>query len=93
MNYGTFLPLSVESVVENDFPESRYRNKFLVEAMRNVKMVETEGGGIRKLYMQQKKRFFPMPKLQISNRSGMPLPARSPKSSRPNIFMMVAFRA
>ena len=52
-NYGTFLPLSVESVVENDFPESRYRNKFLVEAMRNVKMVETEGGGIRKLYLQQ----------------------------------------
>ena len=45
-NHGTFLPLSVESVVENDFPESRYRNKFLVEAMHNVKMVETEGGGI-----------------------------------------------
>lgn len=60
-NYGQFLPASVEEVVEHNFPESEYRNPFLVEAMRNVKMVETEGGGIRKLYMQQKKRFFPMP--------------------------------
>jgi ATP-dependent DNA helicase RecG len=68
-NYGIFLPLSVESVVENDFPESRYRNKFLVEAMRNVKMVETEGGGIRKLYMQQKKRFFPMPKYDLGGQT------------------------
>ena len=70
-NYGTFLPLSVESVVENDFPESRYRNKFLVEAMRNVKMVETEGGSIRKLYLQQKKRFFPMPNYDLGADSGL----------------------
>ncbi len=68
-NYGTFLPPSVEYVVENDFPESRYRNKFLVEAMRNVKMVETEGGGIRKLFMQQKKRFFPMPKYSLGGQT------------------------
>ena len=68
-NHGTFLPLSVESVVQNDFPESKYRNKFLVEAMRNVKMVETEGGGIRKLYLQQKKRFFPMPKYDLGGQT------------------------
>lgn len=66
-NYGDFLPGSVEDVVENDFPESKYRNPFLVEAMRNVKMVETEGGGIRKLYIQQKNRFFPMPIYDLSN--------------------------
>lgn len=65
-NYGSFLPSSVEDVVENNFPESEYRNPALVEAMRNVKMVETEGGGIRKLYLQQKKRFFPMPKYDIT---------------------------
>lgn len=66
-NYGEFLPESVESVVKNDFPESKYRNPFLVEAMRNVKMVDTEGGGIRKLFIQQKKRFFPMPVYDLSN--------------------------
>lgn len=52
--------------MKNDFPESNYRNPFLVEAMRNVKMVETEGGGIRKLFVQQRKRFFPMPKYDLT---------------------------
>lgn len=60
-NAGQFIPESIEAVVTNDFPESHYRNPALVEAMRNVKMVETEGGGIRKLFVQQRKRFFPMP--------------------------------
>ena len=53
-NYGEFLPSSVEDVVVHNFPESEYRNQFLVEAMRNVKMVETEGGGIRKLTCSKK---------------------------------------
>lgn len=66
-NYGTFLPESVEKVVLDDSPESIYRYPFLVEAMRNVHMVDTEGGGIKKLYEQQKKRFFPMPEYDLSN--------------------------
>lgn len=60
-NAGTFIPNSVERVVMNDCPESVYRNPFLVEAMRNLGMIETQGGGIRKLYLQQQKRCFPMP--------------------------------
>lgn len=64
-NAGQFIPESVDAVVTNDFPESHYRNPALVEAMRNVKMVETEGGGIRKLFMQQRRRFFPMPDYDI----------------------------
>lgn len=66
-NHGQFIPESVEDVVTKDIPESRYRNPFLVEAMRNVKMVETEGGGIKKLFVQQRKRFFPMPKYDLGN--------------------------
>ena len=65
-NYAQFIPTSIEDVVANDFPESVYRNPFLVEAMRNIKMVETEGGGIRKLFVQQKKRFFPLPVYDLS---------------------------
>lgn len=64
-NYGSFLPGSVEKVVLEDSPESIYRNPFLIEAMRNVHMVETEGGGIRKLFEQQRKRFFPMPEYDL----------------------------
>lgn len=66
-NHAHFIPESIESVVSNDFPDSQYRNPFLVEAMRNIKMVETEGGGIKKLFVQQKKRFFPMPQYDLSN--------------------------
>lgn len=66
-NAGQFIPESVEVVVTNDFPESHYRNPALVEAMRNVKMVETEGGGIKKLFLQQRRRFFPMPDYDIES--------------------------
>lgn len=66
LNKGQFIPASVEEVVTEDIPESFYRNRYLAETMRNVKMVDTEGGGIRKLYMQQKKRFFPMPDYDLS---------------------------
>lgn len=66
-NAGQFIPESVKEVVTNDYPESHYRNPALVEAMRNVKMVETEGGGIKKLFVQQRKRFFPMPDYDILN--------------------------
>lgn len=60
-NYGSFLPKSVEDVVLNDTPEEVYRNPFLVEAMKNLDLIETQGGGIRKIFNFQKQRFFPLP--------------------------------
>ena len=60
-NYGSFLPKSVEDVVLKDTPEEVYRNPFLVEAMKNLDMIETQGGGIRKIFNFQKQRFFPLP--------------------------------
>jgi len=60
-NYGSFLPKSVEEVVLNDTPEEVYRNPFLVEAMKNLDMIETQGGGIRKMFNFQRQRFFPLP--------------------------------
>lgn len=66
-NYGTFLPKSVKEVVLKDSPEENYRNPFLVEAMRNLGMIETQGGGIRKVFNYQKQRYFPMPDYDFSN--------------------------
>ncbi|MBK8087836.1 MAG: putative DNA binding domain-containing protein [Chitinophagaceae bacterium] len=60
-NYGSFLPKSIEEVVLKDTPEEVYRNPFLVEAMKNLDMIETQGGGIRKIFNFQRLRFFPMP--------------------------------
>lgn len=66
-NYGHFLPRSIEDVVENDCPASVYRNRFLVEAMRNLNMIETEGGGIRKMFLKQSVRYFPLPEYDLSD--------------------------
>ena len=66
-NYGTFLPKSVEDVVLRDAPEENYRNPFLVAAMKNLDMIETQGGGIRKLLNFQRQRFFPMPDFDFSD--------------------------
>ena len=65
-NLGSFLPNSVEEVVLSDTPLEIYRNLFLVEAMKNLNMVETHGGGIRKVFDYQIARFFPMPEYDLS---------------------------
>ena len=66
-NLGTFIPGSVERVVIENAPEEHYRNKFLATAMFNLKMVDTAGGGIRKMFDYQRIRFFPMPEYDFSD--------------------------
>ncbi|MCB1808316.1 MAG: putative DNA binding domain-containing protein [Candidatus Competibacteraceae bacterium] len=66
-NVGSFIPGSVEEVIRSDAPESRYRNRFLVDAMVNLNMIDTIGSGIRKMFLIQKKRFFPLPEYEISS--------------------------
>lgn len=66
-NMGHFIPESIEAVVENDSPEILYRNRFLVEAMRNVNMIEIEGGGIKKMFKNQRVRFFPLPEYRLTS--------------------------
>lgn len=66
-NYGSFIPGNVEKVVIEDAPEEFYRNKFLANAMFNLKMVETAGGGIKKIFNFQRERFFPMPDYDLSD--------------------------
>lgn len=65
-NLGSFIPGSVEKVVKEDSPEEHYRNGFLASAMFNLKMVDTAGGGIRKIFNFQRERFFPMPDYDFS---------------------------
>jgi ATP-dependent DNA helicase RecG len=65
-NLGSFIPGSVERVVTENAPEEHYRNRFLATAMFNLKMVDTAGGGIRKMFDYQRARFFPMPEYDLS---------------------------
>jgi ATP-dependent DNA helicase RecG len=66
-NKGSFVPGDVQRVVMEDAPEEHYRNRFLATAMFNLKMVDTAGGGIRKLFLFQRQRFFPMPDYDLSD--------------------------
>ncbi len=67
VNAGSFIPESVEKVVIQDAPEPDYRNKFLVEAMTNIGLVETVGGGIRKMFAIQQNKGFPLPDYNLSD--------------------------
>ncbi|WP_258019384.1 ATP-binding protein [Pseudomonas chlororaphis] len=52
-------------MIQADAPESRYRNRFLSDAMVNLNMIDTIGSGIRKMFLIQKSRFFPLPEYQL----------------------------
>jgi ATP-dependent DNA helicase RecG len=65
-NAGTFIPGSIEEVIGQNAPESKYRNPFLVAAMVNLGMVDTIGSGIIKMFNFQKDRFFPFPEYDLS---------------------------
>lgn len=66
-NQGSFIPGNVEKVVIEDAPEESYRNGFLATAMFNLKMVDTAGGGIKRIFNFQRARFFPLPDYDLSN--------------------------
>lgn len=66
-NPGKFIPGSVEHVIHSDAPETRYRNRFLTDAMVNLNLIDTIGSGIRKMFVIQKKRFFPLPEYQLDH--------------------------
>ncbi|HMV22323.1 MAG TPA: putative DNA binding domain-containing protein [Rhodocyclaceae bacterium] len=65
-NVGGFLPGRVEKVIEQDAPLEIYRSPFLAEAMVNLNMIDTQGGGIKRMFLKQRQRFFPMPDYDLS---------------------------
>lgn len=67
-NVGSFLPGSIEKIIQQDAPQEIYRNPFLAEAMVHLNMIDTQGGGIKKMFSMQVKRFFPLPDYDISQR-------------------------
>ncbi|HDH27799.1 MAG TPA: transcriptional regulator [Euryarchaeota archaeon] len=66
-NAGSFLPGDVKTVIQQDAPLEIYRNPFLADAMVNLNMIDTQGGGIKKMFQSQAKRYFPLPDYELSN--------------------------
>ncbi|CAB5499999.1 Transcriptional regulator [Bathymodiolus thermophilus thioautotrophic gill symbiont] len=67
VNSGAFIPGYVEKVVAADAPETYYRNPFLTSAMVGLGMIDTIGSGIKKMFVLQKNKFFPLPSYDLDN--------------------------
>jgi len=65
-NLGKFLPGSIEKVIEQDAPPEYYRNALLAHAMVNLNLIDTQGGGIKKMFLFQMNRYFPLPDYDLS---------------------------
>jgi ATP-dependent DNA helicase RecG len=66
-NMGSFIPQTIENVIEADAPEPFYRNPFLAEAMVNLKMIDTIGSGIKRMFNIQRRKFFPLPEYSFND--------------------------
>lgn len=64
-NLGQFFDGRPEDYIAGEKMPTRYRNLQLVEAMREINMIDTQGYGIHRLYEEQRKRYFPMPDYEI----------------------------
>ena len=60
-NVGSFLPGTVEQLLTSDGSPAQYRNPCLTQAMVALKLIDTVGSGIRRMYIEQRNRFFPLP--------------------------------
>jgi ATP-dependent DNA helicase RecG len=69
LNSGSFIPKTIENVLNSDAPTEKYRNKFLAQAMVNLRMIDTIGSGISKMFRIQKEKFFPLPEYSFDNQS------------------------
>ena len=64
-NPGSFMPESIENVLTSRAP-TRQRNKFLADAMYNLKLIEVIGTGIKRMFRIQNDRCFPLPEYDLS---------------------------
>lgn len=60
-NAGGFLEGDYTQYIFGTKTPKLYRNPFLMRAMVNLKMIDSQGYGIHNLFVRQKERFLPMP--------------------------------
>lgn len=65
-NVGDFLPGDVETVIRQDAPQALYRNPCLADAMVELNLIDTQGGGIKRMFETQRRRWFPLPDYDLS---------------------------
>lgn len=65
-NDGNFYDGDYRQYITGDKTPKSYRNPALVKAMVNIKMIDSQGYGIHKMFQSQKNRFLPMPDYDLS---------------------------
>jgi ATP-dependent DNA helicase RecG len=68
-NVGDFLPGDIETVIRQDAPQAIYRNPFLADAMVELNLIDTQGGGIKRMFETQRRRSFPLPDYDLTEPS------------------------
>ncbi len=66
-NSGTFIPGTIENALNYMGPQRHYRNECLCNGMVHFNMIDTVGRGIKKIFSEQMRRYFPMPDYDIDN--------------------------
>lgn len=72
-NSGRFFEGTYEDYITGERIPKHYRNPFLAQAMANIKMIDTEGFGIHKMFVSQKDRYLPMPDYDKSDNENVVL--------------------
>ncbi len=65
-NDGSFYEGDYKQYITGEKTPKSYRNPALVKAMVNIKMIDTQGYGIHKMFQSQKNRYLPMPDYDLS---------------------------
>jgi len=66
-NVGGFFEGTLEDYILRDKTPEQYRNPFLANAMLNLDMIDTMGYGIKKMFLEQRKRYFPLPDYDLTD--------------------------
>jgi ATP-dependent DNA helicase RecG len=66
-NLGSFIPGTIEKMIQLDAPPEFQRNPFLAQAMVNLNMIDTIGSGIKRMFTKQRQRNFPMPDYDLGD--------------------------
>lgn len=72
-NAGDFFEGKYEDYIEGIKTPKKYRNPFLVKAMVNIKMIDSQGYGIHTMFVRQKDRYLPMPDYDQTEDGGVKL--------------------
>ncbi len=67
VNPGSFLPGNIEQVIHSEEPPTIYRNPLLASIMESINMIDSIGSGIKRMFLVQSERYFPLPDYELEN--------------------------